>query len=252
MNKKVAIVTGGASGIGFAAAKALSEENFTVVIADLALEPGLLAAERLDCDFVQVDLSSTADNLKLIESTVRLHGSVDVLINNAGFQHVCQLDNFPEETWQRMLAVMLTSPFLLTKHAWPYMKKNGWGRVINIASVHGMIASPYKSAYVSAKHGLLGLTKTAALEGGECGITVNAICPAYVRTPLVDKQIAAQAIANDMSEEDVINKVMLKNAAIKRLIEPEEVGAFVVYLASDIARSFTGASLALDLGWTAQ
>ena len=252
MNNKVAVVTGGASGIGFAAAKALSDANYTVVIADLSKEQGVSAAEQLDCDFVQADLSSPRDNFRLIESTAESHGSVDILVNNAGFQHVCQLSSFPEDTWEKMLAVMLTSPFLLTKYAWPYMKKNGWGRVINIASVHGMIASPYKSAYISAKHGLLGLTKTAALEGGEYGITVNAICPAYVKTPLVDKQILAQALNNNMSPDDVISEIMLKNAAIKRLIEPEEVGAFVAYLASDIARSFTGASLALDLGWTAQ
>ncbi|WDE03745.1 3-hydroxybutyrate dehydrogenase [Thalassomonas viridans] len=252
MDKRVAVVTGGASGIGFAAAKALSEANHTVVIADLSKEQGITAAEQLDCDFVQADLSSAKDNYRLIESTAESHGSVDVLVNNAGFQHVCQLASFPEDTWEKMLAVMLTSPFLLTKYAWPYMKKNGWGRVINIASVHGMIASPYKSAYISAKHGLLGLTRTAALEGGEFGITVNAICPAYVKTPLVDKQILAQALNNNMSPDDVISEVMLKNAAIKKLIEPEEVGAFVAYLASDIARSFTGASLALDLGWTAQ
>jgi 3-hydroxybutyrate dehydrogenase len=174
------------------------------------------------------------------------------LVNNAGYQHVAPIEEFPEDQWERMLALMLTAPFLLTRYCWPAMKKQRWGRIVNIASIHALVASPYKAAYISAKHGLVGLTRTAALEGGELGITVNAICPAYVRTPLVDNQIADQARANRMSPEEVIEKVMLAPAAVKRLIEPAEVADYVAYLCSESAGVITGAALAMDLGWTAR
>jgi 3-hydroxybutyrate dehydrogenase len=147
---------------------------------------------------------------------------------------------------------MLTAPFLLTRYCWPSMKKQKWGRVVNIGSIHALVASPFKAAYVSAKHGLVGLTRTAALEGGEFGITVNAICPAYVRTPLVDNQIADQAKANNLTEEEVISKIMLAPAAVKRLIEPAEVAGFVAYLCGEGAGTITGSALTMDLGWTAR
>ena len=249
---KVAVVTGGASGIGYAVAKSLIGNGYQVVIADLNQQAGDEAAQTLNCHFIQVDLSKQSDNKRLIDQVVAKYSQVDILVNNAGFQHVCSIEEFPEEMWNTMLSVMLTSPFLLTKYCWPHMKKNHWGRVVNIASVHGQIASPFKAAYISAKHGLVGLTKTAALEGGEFGITVNAICPAYVRTPLVEKQIADQAKAHNIAPERVVTEIMLKNAAIKRMIEPEEIGELVNYLVSDNARSFTGSNLTMDLGWTAQ
>jgi 3-hydroxybutyrate dehydrogenase len=151
-----------------------------------------------------------------------------------------------------MLALMLTAPFLLTRYCWPAMKKQKWGRVVNIASIHALIASPFKVGYIAAKHGLLGLTRTAALEGGEHGITVNAICPAYVRTPLVDNQIADQAKANNLSEKEVVEKIMLAPAAVKRLIEPAEVAGLVAYLCGDAAGTITGSALTMDLGWTAR
>jgi 3-hydroxybutyrate dehydrogenase len=188
----------------------------------------------------------------LVAETLKRHGTVHVLVNNAGYQHVSPIEDFPEDQWERMIALMLTAPFLLTRYCWPAMKKQKWGRVVNIASIHALIASPFKVGYIAAKHGLVGLTRTAALEGGEHGITVNAICPAYVRTPLVDNQIADQARANKLSEKEVIEKIMLAPAAVKRLIEPAEVAAFAAYLCSEAAGTITGSALTMDLGWTAR
>ncbi|TVO74107.1 3-hydroxybutyrate dehydrogenase [Sedimenticola selenatireducens] len=252
MQNKVAVVTGGASGIGLAVAKKLNSLGCKVVIADFNLEAGGVAAEGIGATFIQADLSDADQCRSLIEQTTQLHGGVDILVNNAGFQHISPIEEFPIEQWNKLLGVMLTAPFLLMRYSWPMMKQKGWGRVINIASVHAMVASPFKAGYISAKHGVIGLTKTAALEGGEFGITVNAICPAYVRTPLVENQIADQARTRGIKEEEVVTDVMLKNAAIKKLIEPEEVANLVAFLASDQASSITGSSLTIDSGWTAQ
>jgi 3-hydroxybutyrate dehydrogenase len=209
-------------------------------------------AKRLGGDFVLANLIERKGCKSLVDQTLKRHGTVHVLVNNAGYQHVAPIEDFPEDQWERMIALMLTAPFLLTRYCWPSMKKQKWGRVVNIGSIHALIASPFKVGYISAKHGLVGLTRTAALEGGEHGITVNAICPAYVRTPLVDNQIADQAKANRMSPEEVIEKIMLAPAAVKRLIEPAEVAAFVAYLCSDAAGTITGSALTMDLGWTAR
>ena len=188
----------------------------------------------------------------MIEAAVEELGGIDILVNNAGFQYVKPLEDFPEIEWEEMLQVMLTAPFLLTKYAWPHMKKRNWGRVVNIASIHGLVASPNKVGYTSAKHGLLGLTRTAALEGGAHGITVNALCPAYVRTSLVENQIADQAQVHDLEQDEVVEKIMLKSAAIKSIIEPDEISSLVLYLCSDRASSITGACWTIDCGWTAQ
>ena len=252
MQNRVAIVTGGASGIGLAVASKLKSQGCQVVIADFNEEAGSAAAKTMGATFIQADLSDAEQCRMLVEKAAEQHGSVDILVNNAGFQHISPIEEFPVEQWNKLLAVMLTAPFLLMRYAWPMMKQNGWGRVINIASVHAMVASPFKSGYISAKHGVIGLTKTAALEGGEFGITVNAICPAYVRTPLVENQIADQARTRGIREDEVITDVMLKNAAIKKLIEPEEVANLAAFLASDQASSITGSSLTIDSGWTAQ
>ena len=252
MQNKVAVVTGGASGIGRAVAEKLASLGGKVVIADFNPETGSVAAEQIGASFIQADLSDAEQCRSVIAQAAELHGSVDILVNNAGFQHISPIEEFPVEQWNKLIGVMLTAPFLLMRYAWPMMKQSGWGRVINIASVHAMVASPFKAGYISAKHGVIGLTKTAALEGGEFGITVNAICPAYVRTPLVENQIADQARSRGIREDQVVSDVMLKNAAIKKLIEPEEVANLVAFLASDQASSITGSALTIDSGWTAQ
>ena len=250
--KKCAVVTGAASGIGLAIAKRLSQDNLNIVIADIDKIQGVKVAKELKGLFVQSDLSEATACQALIKETVEHFGGVDILINNAGFQQVSPIEHFPEKKWEQMIALMLSAPFRLTKYAWPHMKEKNWGRVVNIASVHGLVASPYKAAYISAKHGLLGLTKTAALEGGEFGITVNALCPGYVRTPLVENQIADQAKSYGINEDEVVEEIMLKASAIKKMIEPNEIAELVSFLCTDNAKSITGATWTIDGGWTAQ
>jgi len=252
MSERIAIVTGAASGIGKAIATALVQNGDSVVIADIDQEQGWATATEIDGHFVQVDLLQPAACRRLVDETIDRYNRVDILVNNAGFQHIDPIDQFPLEVWKNMLAVMLTAPFLLTKYVWPSMQANAWGRIINIASIHGRVASPFKSGYVTAKHGLIGLTRTAALEGGQHGITVNAICPAYVKTPLVENQIADQTRTRQLSPQEVIEQVMLSPAAIKRLITSEEVAALVIYLCSEAAGVVTGADWVIDLGWTAR
>jgi 3-hydroxybutyrate dehydrogenase len=201
---------------------------------------------------VKTDLSKMGECKVLVESVAAHFGQIDILVNNAGVQHVSTIENYDEKKWNFIISLMLTAPFLLTKYVWPYMKDKRWGRIINISSVHGLRASEFKSAYVSAKNGLMGLTKVAALEGANLGITVNAICPGYVRTPLVDNQIDDQAKTHNISREEVLEKVILKKQAIKKMIEPDEIGEAVLYLCSDAAKSVTGTSLTIDCGWTAQ
>jgi 3-hydroxybutyrate dehydrogenase len=251
MKGKVAIVTGAAGGIGLAVSRTLAQEGARVYLADLDEEAGRLRADEIGGVFVRADLSRREDCRRLVDAALQGEGRVDILVNNAGIQHVSPVEDFPEDKWDFMLALMLTAPFLLTRYCWPSMKESNWGRVININSVHGLIASPFKSAYVSAKHGVSGLTKTAALEGGPYGITVNSLCPAYVRTPLVDNQIADQARVHNLSPQEIVETVMLKNAAVKRLIEPDEIGRFVLFLCSEGAACITGSMLTIDCGWTA-
>jgi 3-hydroxybutyrate dehydrogenase len=248
---KVAIVTGAASGLGKAIAERLAADGAQVVVADIS-EKGAAVAAAIGGLFVRGDQSKRADCKALVDAALAKHGTVHILVNNAGFQHVSPIEDFPEDMWEKMQAVMLTAPFLLTRYCWPAMKAQQWGRIVNISSIHGLIASPNKAGYIAAKHGLVGLTRTAALEGGACGITANAICPAYVRTPLVDNQIADQAKTRGIPEAEVIEKVFLEPAAIKRLIEPAEVADFVAYLCSPAAGVITGSALTMDLGWTAR
>ncbi|QDT92084.1 3-hydroxybutyrate dehydrogenase [Gimesia algae] len=251
---RTALITGAASGIGAEIAQALFHEGCHVVIADRN-EPGYLVdllAEHQRTQFIPTDLSQQAACQSLVEQTLSEFGSIDILVNNAGFQHVAPLEEFPESTWENMLQVMLTAPFLLTRYVFPGMKQQGWGRIINMGSIHSQVASLNKAGYIAAKHGLVGLTKSTALEGGPFQITANVICPAYVRTPLVEQQIAAQARTLGISTEEVESQVFLKASATGKMIEPAEVAAMVLYLCSDQAKSITGACWTIDGGWTAQ
>ncbi len=251
---KVALITGAASGIGAEIARTLYHEGCDVVIADLHAPEYLteLSAEGQRTLFISTDLSQAEQCHSLVERVTREWGGVDILVNNAGFQHVSPLEDFPEAVWEKMLQVMLTAPFLLTKYVLPGMKQRRWGRIINMGSIHSQVASLNKAGYIAAKHGLVGLTKTTALEGGPFQITANVICPAYVRTPLVEQQIAAQAETLGISIEEVESQVFLKASATGRMIEPAEVASMVSYLCSEQAKSITGACWTIDGGWTAQ
>jgi 3-hydroxybutyrate dehydrogenase len=251
LHGKRALVTGGASGIGLAIGRELAACGADVILSDIS-DDGLFAACRgvPSVRGVTADLSLRASARALAEEV----GPIDILVNNAGLQHVSPVDEFDESMWDKLLSIMLTSPFALIRALLPGMYARGWGRILNIGSVHSLIASPYKSAYVSAKHGLLGLTKTVALEAAarsSGGITVNAICPSYVRTPLVERQIADQARVHGIPVAEVLNRVLLTQNAVKRLIEPEDVAKYAAFLCRDEAWSITGAALTMDAGWLA-
>jgi 3-hydroxybutyrate dehydrogenase len=239
-----ALVTGGASGIGRACAVRLAADGAVVVVVDRDAEAATAVADEVGGTAVAVDLSD-------LDAVDALDLAVDVLVNNAGLQHVAPLHEFPVDRFSYILRLMLEAPFRLVRGALPHMYEQQWGRVVNISSVHGLRASPFKSAYVTAKHGLEGLSKVIALEGAEHGVTSNCVNPAYVRTPLVEGQIADQARTHGLSEDEVVEQVMLAPAAIKRLIEPDEVADAVSWLCSPAAGSVTGTSLVMDGGWSA-
>jgi 3-hydroxybutyrate dehydrogenase len=255
---KTAIVTGSTSGIGLGIAQALAGAGSNIVIngfGDVAAveetRAGLARAHNVGVAYSRADISQRDDIAAMIDLARREFGGVDILVNNAGIQHVAPIEDFPVEKWDAILAINLTGAFHAIRLAVPAMKQKGWGRIINIASAHALVASPFKSAYVAAKHGILGLTKTVALEVAEHGITANAICPGYVMTPLVQKQIPETAKAPGISEDAVVRDVLLAAQSSKRFVEVSEVAALAVFLASDGAASITGTALPVDGGWTA-
>ncbi|HTV58172.1 MAG TPA: 3-hydroxybutyrate dehydrogenase [Verrucomicrobiae bacterium] len=257
LNGRVAIVTGAASGIGLSIARALSAAGARCVLADLEASDGAKVAVELSAagtaaEFVATDLSKREEVRRMVDVAAERFGRIDILVNNAGLQHVAPVVEFPEERWEFLISVMLTGTFLCCKYVLPHMIRGKWGRIINISSVHGKVASPFKVAYISAKHGVLGLTKVVALETGQQGVTCNAICPAYVRTPLVEKQIEDQARHHGISAGEVVTKIMTGPAAIQRLLEPEEVASLALYLCSEAASGITGAAIDIDLGMTAR
>jgi 3-hydroxybutyrate dehydrogenase len=249
---RVAIVTGAASGIGLAIARDFAQHGIRVTLSDIDVEGGSAAASELaGARFQAADMANSDDIARLAAQTLAAEGQIDILVNNAGIQYVSPIIEFPEAKWRQIIEIMLTAPFLLTKAVLPGMYAHKWGRIINIASVHALRASAFKSAYVTAKHGLLGLTRVTALEAAEHGVTCNAICPSYVRTALVEKQIADQARIHGIPESEVVEKIMVTEGAIRRLLEPEEVAQLVTYLCTDAASGITGSAQTIDCGWTA-
>ncbi|MBB2992042.1 3-hydroxybutyrate dehydrogenase [Mycolicibacterium iranicum] len=242
---RTALVTGGASGIGAACARALAEQGVAVTVADI---------DDIGAKTLAQEIGGTAWALDLLDvhALEDLTLETDILVNNAGIQSINAIPDFPPEKFRSMLALMVEAPFLLVRAALPHMYRNEFGRVINISSIHGLRASPFKVAYVTAKHALEGLSKVTALEGGPHGVTSNCINPGYVRTPLVTKQIADQARTHGIGEDQVVSDILLKESAVKRLVEPEEVGSLVTWLASPAAGMVTGASYTMDGGWSAR
>ena len=246
MASKTAIVTGAASGIGRAIAQRLIGADYDILAVDLEPDedgPGVAHA---------ADLTTREGNRGAVDAAIEHFGRLDAIVPNAGFQHVAPIAEFPEDRWDGLIAVLLTSPFLLARYGWEHLAKSGDGRFIAIASAHALTASPYKAGYVAAKHGVLGLVRTLALEGAEQGILATAVCPGFVRTPLVEKQIPAQAKAHGVSEEEALEQVILAPHAVKRLIEPEEIAEVVAFLLGPGGRPFSGVPVSMDLGWTAR
>jgi 3-hydroxybutyrate dehydrogenase len=240
-----ALVTGGASGIGLACARRLSLAGASVTIADRDVQQLEAAVKEIGATSWVVDLENTS-------ALASLELDFDILINNAGFQYVAAIEDFPPQMFSAMLHVMLETPFLLVRAVLPHMYRCKFGRIVNVSSVHGLRASPFKSAYVAAKHGLEGLSKVVALEGASRGVTSNTVCPGYVRTQLVSQQIAAQALIHGISRESVVEQVMLKESAVKRLVEPQEVAEFVAFLCGPATSFCTGSSFVIDGGWSAK
>jgi 3-hydroxybutyrate dehydrogenase len=256
---KGAIVTGSTSGIGLGIAKAFAEAGMNVMLNGFGdaqeievTRRGLEGDYGVKAAYSAADMTKPAEITKMVEDARNAFGQVDVLVNNAGIQHVEAVETFPDAKWDAIIAIDLSSAFHGIRAVVPEMKARKWGRIINIASAHGLVASPFKSAYVAAKHGVLGLTKTVALETAEHGITVNAICPGYVLTPLVQKQIPETAKARGISEEDVVKNVLLHAQPTRQFVTTEQIGALAVFLCTAAAASITGAALPVEGGWTAQ
>jgi 3-hydroxybutyrate dehydrogenase len=256
---KHALVTGSTSGIGLGIAEGLAKEGVHLVLNGFGEAHEIEALrQRLTSDYgVKViydgaDMSQGADIARMMIEVANKTGGLDIVVNNAGIQHVSPVEDFPEAKWDAIIAINLSSAFHTTKAAMPYMKKQRWGRIVNIASAHGLVASPFKSAYVAAKHGIMGFTKTVALECAQEGVTVNAICPGYVLTPLVERQIPDTAKARGLTEEQVKRDVLLAAQPTKKFVTVEQIAATTIFLCSDAAASITGSHIAVEGGWTAQ
>ena len=256
---RTALVTGSTSGIGLAIARALAQAGAKVMLNGSrpaaeaeALRAALAEETGAEIGYTAADLTDGAGARGLVEATLAAFGQLDILVNNAGMQHVAAVDVFPDEKWDALIALNLSSVFHTTKAALPGMKARGWGRIVNVASAHGLVASPFKGPYTASKHAVVGFTKAVALEVAEQGITCNALCPGYVRTPLIEKQVADQAKVHNMPEDRVIREVILAAQPTKRFIEAEEVAALAVLLCSDAGRSITGSAQLIDGGWTAR
>jgi len=257
LHGKAAVVTGAASGIGRAIAQALVTSGAAVCVSDVNAVAACEVTAQMEREggravAYRADVRDRSQVQAMIDETAGIFGRLDILVNNAGLQFIAPVHEFPEEKWDLLLGVMLTGTFLCTRYSLPHMMANRWGRVVNISSIHGLVASPFKSAYISAKHGIVGFTRALALEVAEHGITANAICPGWVRTPLVEGQTAELARLHRIPPEEAVEKIVLAPAAIKRLLEPEEIASLVLYLCSDAAAGVTGAALAIDAGWTAR
>jgi 3-hydroxybutyrate dehydrogenase len=254
---KTVLITGSTSGIGLGIAREFAKEKYNIAFNGLEADGPRIAAS-IGHEYGIKTLFSPANMLRpdeirdFVGEAISTFGGVDVLVNNAGIQYVSPVEDFPEEKWNAIIGINLSSAFHTTKHVWKKMKEQKFGRIINIASAHGLVASEFKSAYVAAKHGIVGFTKTIALEGAPFNITANAICPGYVKTPLVEKQIKDQAKAHNMPESEVISKVMLYKQAVKDFVPVETLGKLAVFLASDAAATMTGTALPVDGGWNAQ
>mgnify|MGYP001160962018 FL=1 len=251
LKEKVVLVTGASQGIGLEISKLFYSHGAKVIFADLN-EPKEEILQTICYKFIKTDLSDLDQTASLPTKALEEEGRIDILVNNAGVQNVHKAEEFDDILWAKMIQIMLIAPFQISKRIIPSMKSQGFGRIINMSSIHGLVASPFKSAYNSAKHGLIGLTKTLALELGEFGITVNAICPGYVQTELMESQISDQAANHNMPEEDVLKNIILAPAAVKKLIQPTEVARLALFLASENSGSITGSSYSIDGGWTAR
>ena len=257
LKNKTAIVTGSTSGIGLAIGEALAAEGCNVVLnsftdtaQDHALADRLAGVHGVQAKYVRADMAAADDCVRLVEAAGEI-GPVQILVNNAGIQHVARVEEFPVERWDAILAINLSSAFHTSRAAIPAMRAARWGRIVNIASAHGLTASPFKSAYIAAKHGLVGFTKTVALELAEEGVTCNAICPGYVLTPIVENQIADQMKVHNLPRERVVKDIMLQRQPTREFGRVEDIGAMTVFLCSDAAAQITGTTLSIDGGWTA-